>query len=113
MGKVTTVLDIRELLRQLRAQESGRAIHRATGLGRPTIAKYRRWAEQEGWLDPTQPLPTLVEIQARLQALQVTPPPQTVSTVEPYRAVVTQLLERGLVGGESPRLYSRAVGRPL
>lgn len=52
MGKVITVLDIRELLRQLRAQESGRAIHRATGLGRPTIAKYRRWAEQEGWLDP-------------------------------------------------------------
>jgi len=96
MGKVITVLDIRELLRQLRAQESGRAIHRATGVGRPTIAKYRRWAEQEGWLDPARPLPPLTEIQTRLQALQATPPPQTVSSVEPYRAVVTQLLERGL-----------------
>ncbi len=104
MGKVTTVFDIRELLRQLRAQESGRAIHRATGLGRPTIAKYRRWAEQAGWLDPAQPLPSLTEIQARLPSLQATPPPQMVSTVEPYRAVVTQLLERGL---EIEAIYQR------
>ena len=104
MGKVTTVLDIRELLRQLRAQESGRAIHRATGLGRPTIAKYRRWAEQAGWLDPAQPLPSLTEIQARLPSLQAAPPPQMVSTVEPYRAVVTQLLERGL---EIEAIYQR------
>ncbi len=104
MGKVTTMFDIRELLRQLRAQESGRAIHRALGLGRPTIAKYRRWAEQAGWLDPAQPLPSLAEINTRLQATLATPPPQTVSTVEPYRAVVTQLLERGL---EIEALYQR------
>jgi len=104
MGKVTTMFDIRELLRQLRAQESGRAIHRALGLRRPTIAKYRRWAEQAGWLDPAQPLPSLAEINTRLQATLATPPPQTVSTVEPYRAVVTQLLERGL---EIEALYQR------
>jgi hypothetical protein len=79
----------------LRAQESERAIHRMMGLGRATIAKYRRWAEQEGWLDPARPLPTLTEMQARLHATRA-PPAQVVSTVEPYRAVVVQLLERGL-----------------
>lgn len=93
-GKVTSMFDIRELLRHLREGHSTRAIHRALGLGRPTIAKYRRWAEQEGLL--SGPLPSLAELQARLQAALPPPPPQTLSTVEPHRAVVLDLLARGL-----------------
>lgn len=104
MGKVTTVLDIRELLRQLRAQESGHAIHRALGLGRPTIAKYKAWAAAEGLLDPDRPLPALAELQTKLQATLPPPPPQTISTVEPYRAVVQELLGRGL---EIEAIYQR------
>ena len=101
-GKVTTVLDIRELLRHLREGRSDRAIHQALGLGRPTISKYRRWAEQEGLL--TGPLPALIELQARLKASQPPSPPQTVSTVEPYRATVLTLLEQGL---ETEAIYQR------
>lgn len=93
-GKVTTMFDLRELLRHLREGHSTRAIHRALGLGRPTIAKYRRWAEQEGLL--SGPLPSLAELQARLQTTLPPPPPQTVSTVAPHRAVVLDLLARGL-----------------
>jgi Homeodomain-like domain len=71
-GKVTTVLDIRELLRHLREGRSDRAIHQALGLGRPTISKYRRWAEQEGLL--SGPLPALIELQARLKASRLAAP---------------------------------------
>jgi len=101
-GKVTTMFDIRELLRHLREGRSARAIHRALGLGRPTIAKYRRWAEQEGLL--SGPLPSLAEVQARLQVSLPPAPPQTVSSVEPHRAVVLDLLARGL---EIEALYQR------
>jgi transposase len=96
------MFDIRELLRHLREGRSARAIHRALGLGRPTIAKYRRWAEQEGLL--SGPLPSLAEVQARLQASLPPAPPQTVSSVEPHRAAVLDLLARGL---EIEALYQR------
>jgi hypothetical protein len=43
-GRITTVFDIRELLRHMREGRSDREIHAALGLGRPTISKYRHWA---------------------------------------------------------------------
>lgn len=101
-GRSTTVLDIRELLRHLREGRSDREIHRALGLGRPTVGKYRRWAEQEGLL--TEPLPGLTELQARLKASLPTASPQTVSTVEPHRATVLAFLEQGL---ETEAIYQR------
>jgi transposase len=88
------VLDIRELLRHLREGRSNREIHRSLGLGRETIRKYRQWAEHERLL--SGPLPQLPELQARLATRQPPAPPQTVSTVEPYRAVVQDLLDKGL-----------------
>ena len=93
-GKVTTVLDIHELLRHLREGRSDRAIHRDLGLARKTIAKYRAWAEQADLL--RGPLPELSELQVHLQAVQATAPAQTLSSVEAYRATVQDLLERGL-----------------
>ena len=44
------VLDIREVLRRLRLGETARQVARNLGLARGTVAKYRRWAEQEGLL---------------------------------------------------------------
>jgi transposase len=92
-GKVTPVLDIREVLRYVQAGQSDRAIQRALGVGRDTVAKYRRWAKQEGLL--TDPLPTLAELQVRLQAT-LPPPVPMASSVEPHRAVVLALREQGL-----------------
>lgn len=92
-GKETTVLDIREILRHLQQGRADRAIARALGLSRPTVAKYRQWAAAEGLLQ--EPLPAPAELQARLQATHTPPPPETPSTVEPYRAYVIELRERG------------------
>jgi transposase len=96
------MLDIRELLRHLREGRSDREIHRALGLGRPTIRKYRRWASQEGLLNG--PLPGLAALQTRLAASLPPAPPQTVSTVEPHRAIVRDLLDQGL---ETEAIYQR------
>lgn len=86
-----TVLDIREILRYLQQGQSERDIQAALGIGRRTIRKYKRWAEQQGLL--TEPLPSPAEIDARLQPSQ-SPPPQTTSSVEPYRAIVIDLRKR-------------------
>lgn len=101
-GRTTTVLDIRELLRHLREGRSNREIHRSLGLGRETIRKYRQWATAEGLL--SGPLPQLPELQARLAASQPPAPPQTVSTVEPHRATVQDLLDKGL---ETEAIFQR------
>jgi len=88
------VLDLRELLRYLQQGQSERAIHRALGVSRRTIRKYKGWAEQNGLL--SDPLPSPAELEARLQASQPPAPPQSVSRVEPYRAEVLNLLARGV-----------------
>jgi transposase len=92
--RTTTVLDIREILRHLQQGRSDRAIRDALGVGRRTVAKYRQWANDEGLLKG--PLPSPAELQARLAATQTPPPPQTTSSVEPYRAVVEDLRRRGV-----------------
>lgn len=83
-------MDMRELLRHLRATTSDRAIQRDTGIDRRTVQRYRAWATEHQLL--TGPLPPLDALQ-RLVAdtLAAPPPPQMVSTVEPYRAVVIEL----------------------
>jgi len=86
----------------LREGRSNREIHRSLGLGRETIRKYRQWATAEGLL--SGPLPQLPELQARLAASQPPAPPQTVSTVEPHRATVQDLLDKGL---ETEAIFQR------
>jgi transposase len=88
------MLDIRELLRHLREGRRDREIHRSLGLGRETIRKYRQWAQAEGLL--SGPLPDLAELQARLKVSRPSAAPQTISSVEPYRAIVEDLLDKGL-----------------
>jgi response regulator of citrate/malate metabolism len=44
-------MDVREILRQLRAGESDRAIGRNLKVNRATVKKYREWAEGEGLLE--------------------------------------------------------------
>jgi transposase len=90
-------MDLRELLRYLQTTANLSAIQRATGLNRRTIRRYRHWAVTHGLLD--QPLPAVEVLQPLMaRTLELSPPPQTVSSVEPYREVVTQLQAQGVAG---------------
>ena len=87
-------MDIRELLRHIQGTPSDRAVQRATGAHRQTVQRYRTWATQHGLLD--QPLPPVDELQRLLdQTLEAPPPPQVVSSVEPYRTLVSPLRAEG------------------
>jgi hypothetical protein len=89
------MLDIREILRRVRLGESDRAIVKALGVSRKTVRKYRRWAEQVGV--SADALPPTEQLSALLQAsLPEAPPPQTPSSVEPYRELVVRWREQGL-----------------
>jgi transposase len=88
-------MDIRELVRRLQRGQSNRAVAKALGIDRKTVARYRTWAAEQGLL--TGPLPPLGELHQLLAGtMKSTPPPQNVSSVEPYRDVVIQLRQQGV-----------------
>jgi hypothetical protein len=83
-------MDRRELLRHLQATTNVRVMQRATGLNHRTIAQYRTWAQAQGLLK--KPLPPVEELRQPIATtLALPPPPQTVSSVEPYRDLVVPL----------------------
>jgi len=85
-------MDIREMLRHLRAGESNRA-----------VAQYRQWAEEQELLKG--PLPSLEELQGLVnQTLGSPPPPQNRSSVEPHRETVIWLRQEGV---EAAAIYER------
>jgi transposase len=85
---------LHDLIYRLRAGESERRIARDLKVSRPTVHKYKLWAEKQGYLDLEQPLP---ELAALLAALGPVPqPPQMRSTLAPHQAVVEQLLDQGV-----------------
>jgi transposase len=95
-------MDIHELLRQLRAGESVRAISRTLGLSRNTVQAYQQWAQAQGLL--TGALPPLADLE-RLRATTFGPAP-TGAVGRPanstaYEADVQALLEQY---GNKPRL---------
>ena len=85
---------LRELIYRLRAGESQRRIAEDLSMSRTTVGKYRRWAEGQGYLDATHPLPD----DATLAAAWGEPPqpPRAASSVEPYRDVVEAWVEQGV-----------------
>jgi len=82
-------------------------MQRATGLHRRTMRRYQPWAAPQGLRD--QPFPPVEELHALMATpVAVPPPPPTVSSVEPDRAVVTQLHAQGVEGTAIwPRLRER------
>ena len=87
-------MDIRELLRHLRASDSDRAVQRDTAIDRRTVHRYRAWAVAQGLL--TGQLPALEDLQCLLeQTLAAPAPPQMVSSVEPFRVQVVELRAQG------------------
>ena len=88
-------MDIREIIRRVRAGESDRAIHRALKIHRKTIRKYREWAEEQDLLKDE--LPALEDLQQRLDAtLPESPPPQNSSSVAAWRELVVGWREQGV-----------------
>ncbi len=88
-------MEVREILRQIRAGESDHAIRRNLGIHRATVKKYREWATEQGLLEGE--LLPVEDLQARLTAtMPVTPPPRQVSSVEPYRVQVEKLRAEGV-----------------
>lgn len=88
-------MDIREILRQIQQGLSDRAVDEATGVNRKTVARYRAWAIEQELL--TEPLPPLGELHRLLEeTMPSTPPPQNVSSVEPYRDLVVKLRQQGV-----------------
>ena len=105
------LMDIRELLIQIRAQTSDRQVARDTGCNRRTVKRYREWAQAQGLL--AGEMPSLEELQAKVNAsLPEKTPPQNQSSLEGYRKLVKKwvdahveiaaihqrLMERGYTG---------------
>lgn len=93
-GRSKNLMDVRELLRHVRTTSSDRAIARSLGIHRKTVLRYRLWARQHDLLgeDPLPPLELLQDLVQR--TMTSPPPPQTVSSVAPYRDVVVDLRAR-------------------
>jgi transposase len=88
-------MDILEVLRLLRAGESDRAVRDRLGLNRRTVAKYRSWASEQGFMDGA--LPTPAEVRRRLEATQpVALPPQQTSSVAGYAEEIAAYRARGM-----------------
>ena len=107
-----TTMDLRELIRLLRARESDRQIAELLGHNRRTIIRYRQWATAQGLL--TGDLPTPATLQRLLHdTLPPTLPPQQTSSVARYADEIRVMRERGMeVAAIRGRLEERH-GHPI
>ena len=95
----------RQVLVRLRQGDTDREIARARLMGRPKAAAFRALAAGRGWLDRATPLPDDATIAAAVgQARRAR---STISSVEPYRALV----ERWHADGVSAVAIHAALGR--
>lgn len=88
-------MDIREILLHIRAGSSNRQIERDTHIDRRTIQNYRRWAQAQGLLEGPLPAPEELRVLAD-QTVPKQMPPQNISSVEPYREMVEQLVKENV-----------------
>jgi transposase len=91
------IMDLVELVRLLRAGASDRTLTQVLRHNRRTITKYRVWAQEQGVLDAEGTLPTAAALQRlRAATLPPTPPPQQLSSLEPYRTEIAAYRARGM-----------------
>jgi len=89
-------MDVYEVLRLLQLQKSDRAIAGALGINRKTVGKYRTWAAGQGLLAKRE-LPSREELHRRLaETWPGALPPQNISSVAPFRGVISELREQGV-----------------
>ena len=90
------MLDIREIIRQLKEGRSCRAVGRSLSVNHRTVSSYRRWAEVKGWLEPEAVLPEAQEIEGQLGEIRAGLPAQNTSSVKPLHAVIAVMVERDM-----------------
>lgn len=89
-GRRLMSLDVRELVRRLRAGESDRAISRDLNVSRKTVRRYRELARRQGWMEGE--LPPIEEINRRLVELEPGSPfPKTAFKAEPWKEMIEKL----------------------
>jgi transposase len=93
--QVTSVIDIREVIRYLKAGESQRATAEALGLARNTVTRYEKWAREQGWFEMGCELPNEAAMAEGIKALYA-PSAQTISRLEPYRGVIEAWRKAGV-----------------
>ena len=84
----------RQVLVRLRAGDSERDLARSGVMGRQKLGQVRAVAAQRGWLDPGIELPDDATLAGVLGAHQR--PSSSVSSVEPWRELVSQWLAAGV-----------------
>lgn len=96
-------MDVREIVNQLRFGASDRQISQDMEIARQTVKRYRQWAETAGLLEGK--LPGVETLQAMLmQAMPNKGAPQNTSSVEPYRAMVKEMVDAEV---EAAAIYQR------
>jgi transposase len=89
------MMDIREIIVQMRAGVSNRQIAKGLRISRNTVKHYRGWAEEQGLL--VGALPDMVGLHGLLAETKPGEvPPQQMSSVEPYREMVVQMRQAGV-----------------
>lgn len=86
----------RQVLARLRAGDTDREVSRCGLMGRAKVAALRALAAEQGWLEPERALPDEAELVALLAPARRAA--STVSSVEPWRALVSAWLEEGVQG---------------
>jgi transposase len=96
--KRKNTMDIREMLRRMRKGQSDRTIAKTMKMNRKTVGRYRAWATKQGLLEG--PLPSLSELQQRLEETMASPPPVVALRERKVEvaAIHERLKERGYVG---------------
>lgn len=90
--QVTSVTDVKELIRYRRAGVSQRAAAEALGLSRNTVANYERELAKRGWLDGSQPMPDERAIEQMLKE-RCAPGAHLLSKLEPHQGWVESQLK--------------------
>lgn len=98
------VLDIREMIRMMQAGLSNNGIVREHGVNWRTAARYRAWAQGQGWLDAGAALPAAEEIEQALRAARGPLPQQNRSQVAPLEGLIREMRGRGM---EVMAIYQR------
>ena len=89
--------EIRQMIQRLRLGESNRAVARAQGVGRDTVARVRDIAAAQNWLEATSPLPDDATMARYYQTTGggVVKNASHLSTVEPFREKVLEWHRQG------------------
>lgn len=95
-GRRCDVLDVREMLRRLRAGDSARRVTRDIGASRNTIRDYQRRFRELGWLDPAVPLPSAEEVDRLFGRQSAAAAPATPPKLMAFRDEIAALVETPL-----------------